>query len=389
MNIAFLHQDFPGGGTEKVTINVAKILEQEDSKVYVFASRIHNDKLSSEIKNIEVIALPCKFDDIQNIPTLIKNIQENDIQVLVFPGGVYDIIPFADIIREKTNCKCIYMSHSKPFWEYISMKELAEAKSKRNFLKRLHWYLIRSHKFTLGIKKARVCKSYKECYDKADMFGVLCENYGREIAKAIGVKYENSKFRVLTNHIEPINQYVKPKRKEVYYIGRLYYNAKRVDRLLSVWSMIEDRHPDWTLNLLGDGDEEDKLRCMAEKMGLKRVNFLGFSNNPQQYYDRASIVCLTSTYEGWPMVQLEAQANGCATIAFDCSAGVREILSPSWENGVLVKPHDLKAYAKALSKLMGDTQLREKIAENGRCAVQRFSPENTLSQWRAILKELS
>ena len=43
MNIAFIHQDFPGGGTEKVTINVAKLLEQEDSKVYVFASRIHSE----------------------------------------------------------------------------------------------------------------------------------------------------------------------------------------------------------------------------------------------------------------------------------------------------------------------------------------------------------
>ena len=78
-----------------------------------------------------------------------------------------------------------------------------------------------------------------------------------------------------------------------------------------------------------------------------------------------------------------------AVIAFDCSAGVREILSPSWENGVLIKPFDIKAYAEALSKLMSNDELRTQIAENGRCAVQRFSSENSLSQWRAILKELS
>ena len=280
------------------------------------------------------------------------------------------------------------MSHSKPFWEYISMKEAVIAKTKKSFLKRIHWYLIRSHKFTFGIKKARVCKSYKECYDKADIFGVLCENYGREIAKAIGVEYENSKFRVLTNHIDLKDTYVKQKQKEVYFIGRLNYTAKRVDRLLKVWHLIEDKHPDWCLNILGDGEEEQNLKALVKKLGLKRVNFLGFVANPQPYYDRASIVCLTSTFEGWPMVQLEAQANGCATIAFDCSAGVREILSPAWENGVLIKPFDIKAYAEALSKLMGNDELRTQIAENGREALVRFSPENTFKQWQGIMEEL-
>ena len=172
-NIAFIHQDFPGGGTEMVTINVAKLLENSGSKVYVFAFNLHEEKRSSDIKNVTTIQLPHKFDDQRNVPTFIDSINHYDIRILIFPGGVYDIIPFADIIRENTNCKCVYMSHSKPFWEYISMKEAVVAKTKKNFLKRLHWYLIRSHKFTFGVKKARVCKIYKECYDKADIFGVL------------------------------------------------------------------------------------------------------------------------------------------------------------------------------------------------------------------------
>lgn len=388
MNIAFLHQDFPGGGTEMVTINVAALLESLGSKVYVFASNIHDNKISSIVKNITIIQLPYTFDDTRNISTFIEGIKRYEIGFLVFPGGVYDIIPFADIIRENTNCKCVYMSHSKPFWEYISMKEAVVAKVKRSFLKRIHWYLIRSHKYTFGIKKAKVCKIYKECYDKADIFGVLCESYGREIAKAIGVEYENSKFRVLTNHIEVKENFVKQKQKEVYFIGRLNYTAKRVDRLLKVWHLIEDKHPDWCLNILGDGEERQNLKNLVEKLNLKRVNFLGFVADPQPHYDRASIVCLTSTFEGWPMVQLEAQTNGCATIAFDCSAGIREILSPSWENGVLVKPFDINAYAAALSKLMSDEDLRDRIAQNGRNALIRFSPENTLMQWKNLIDEL-
>ena len=156
-----------------------------------------------------------------------------------------------------------------------------------------------------------------------------------------------------------------------------------------MWSVIEDKHPDWSLNIVGEGEESSNLKQIAKREGLKRVNFIGFTNNPKQYYDRASIVCMTSTYEGWGMVLMEAQANRCAVMAFDCSAGVREILSPSWGNGVLIKPFDIDAYAKALSRLITDTDLREKIVMNGSESVKRFSLENTLQQWNSVFNELS
>ena len=73
----------------------------------------------------------------------------------------------------------------------------------------------------------------------------------------------------------------------------------------------------------------------------------------------------------------------------DCSAGVREILSPSWENGVLVTPYSIEEYAQSLSKLMEDEDLRNKIAVNARSSVKRFSLENTLNQWNNVFIELS
>ena len=116
---------------------------------------------------------------------------------------------------------------------------------------------------------------------------------------------------------------------------------------------------------------------------------MGFSPNPQPYYDRAAIVCMTSSFEGWPMVLLEAQMNGCVGMAFDVCTGINEILAPSMENGVLIKPFNKKEYAKTLSMLMEETNLRNRIAENGRKAVRRFSPENTIKQWVALFEKLS
>ena len=386
-SIAFLHYIFPGGGAEMVTINLAKMLKTKGIKVYVFVYDLDETKIPEEASNIEIIRMSYPVDR-RNIPDIINNIKEKDISLLVFPTDVYDVLLYADELRRKTDCKLLFILHSLPFWDYYESKEIKRYRTKGSILKQIEWYLLRSHKYTFGSKKRALKRVYRECYNKVDVFGTLCEEYARDVAKAIGVQYKNSKFRVLNNHIEINNQPVTPKQKEVCFIGRLSYWDKRPEHILRIWHLIEDRHPDWRLNILGTGPEREKLESLAKELKLNRVQFLGYVANPQQYYDRASIVCLTSNYEGWGMALMEAQSNQCAAIAFDCSAGVREILSPSWENGVLINSFNEKAYAEAMSRLMNDTELRDKVAKNGAVAVKRFSPENTLRQWECMLESL-
>ena len=126
---------------------------------------------------------------------------------------------------------------------------------------------------------------------------------------------------------------------------------------------------------------------MREKR-LQRVEFVGFVSSPEKLYSTSEILCLTSTIEGCPMVLLEAQLCGCATIAFDCSAGVRELLSPNWESGVYVPNGDIEAYAEALSRLMSDDELRKKIQKNGPESVRRFSVEASVQQYDALIKKI-
>ena len=88
------------------------------------------------------------------------------------------------------------------------------------------------------------------------------------------------------------------------------------------------------------------------------------------------------------MVLLEAQLCGCATMAFDCCSGVREILSPNWESGVYVPNNDIEAYAKALSRLMSNDELRASIQRNGAQSAKRFSPEQSAAQYNALIEQL-
>ncbi|MEG1575026.1 MAG: glycosyltransferase, partial [Bacteroidales bacterium] len=199
---------------------------------------------------------------------------------------------------------------------------------------------------------------------------------------------ETTKFHTLTNpSMNSANGYFE-KDKTLLFVGRLENIQKHIDWLLMIWREVEPLFPDWKLMIVGDGPDKGMLMNMASKYGLKRVVFCGYTKNPALYYQKAQILCLTSTSEGWGLVLADAQSFGCAAIAFDCSAGVREILSPQNENGVLVTPFNTGEYVQKLSELMRNDMMRRNIQENGYESVKRFSPRNTVRQWEDLITKL-
>ncbi|MBR5240989.1 MAG: glycosyltransferase [Muribaculaceae bacterium] len=384
--IAFIHEKFPFGGGEVVTANVMQSLKKYGYRFVVFSPEFYLEKLSSPIEEVEYVTLQYKVGDSRNLPMLISEIESKKVDVFVTQGFR---IPYLNEIRTLSKAKVVFVSHNAPFWESVFKQENGKHSASKSFMKWVEWYLLRSLKFKLGLFDKKLKNSYLNTYNSVDAFGVLCDSYSQEFAEKLGIDNTSSKFVTLTNAAYPktTNGDVN-KRKEVCFVGRLSYADKRVDRLLQAWRLLQDKHKDWVLNIVGDGQEMNSLKRLADELGLKRVCFKGFTTTPEIYYNSASIVCLTSTTEGWPMTLIEAQANGCATIAFDCSAGVREILSPSWENGVLIKSFDIETYADALSQLMSDDELRNKMAENGRKHVSTFSEERTAKQWMDMINNL-
>jgi glycosyltransferase involved in cell wall biosynthesis len=89
------------------------------------------------------------------------------------------------------------------------------------------------------------------------------------------------------------------------------------------------------------------------------------------------------------MALLEAQQFGCATIAFDCCYGVRDIISRNWENGVRVPNGEIESYAKALARLMSEDELRCKIQRNGMENIKRFSIEKSVERYEMLIKNLA
>ena len=166
--------------------------------------------------------------------------------------------------------------------------------------------------------------------------------------------------------------------------------SKRVDRLLRIWSIIQHQLPDWRLVIVGNGPAEEMLHNMAKELKLERISFEGRKKDVARYYRKASIVCLTSETEGWPLALTEAQAHGCIGVAFGATSGIKEILSPHGECGFIVPRFDEKTYAEAL-KHIAQLNKEEEYSIRRKSVEKRlqYAPHIIADKWRRLFDSLS
>ncbi|RSX56690.1 glycosyltransferase [Bifidobacterium samirii] len=143
-------------------------------------------------------------------------------------------------------------------------------------------------------------------------------------------------------------------------VGRLVLQ-KDFDRLLRIWATIEAVDDAWELAIVGSGPQRDHLTRLADELGLSRVRFVPATDDVEAWYDRASLLLMTSRYEGFPMVLLEAQSKGLPVVAFDCDTGPAEIIDDG-ANGYLIPQDDDALFAERTLTLMRSRDLQDRFA---------------------------
>lgn len=383
--VLFLHETFPAGGAERVTIDIANYIAEFNYQTFV-CSRLQNEFKG---ENIQMMELPDKTstNSLVNIEFIVESINRMNIDVFVLP--VQAIVELCENIKARTDCKLVFALHSIPFWEVMHRLYEKRNNSRASTGKLLEWYLLTYPK-TVWLKKYNKVYTniYSRIYQLVDAYVVLCDDYKRQLVKTLNICSNNDKVRVIHNSESVVDDVSLKKKKQVLFVGRLTYEDKRVDRLLDVWNRVYRHVNDWELILVGDGPERDSLEEHTKKKCIGRVRFVGYSSRVDLYYRDAAVICLTSTFEGWPLCLTEAQANGVIPIAFDCSSGVHEILSPSGQNGLLIPPNDIKKFAKALVRLLKDDACRKEMQIN---VVQKsllYAPEIVGERWLQMFNGL-
>lgn len=175
--------------------------------------------------------------------------------------------------------------------------------------------------------------------------------------------------------------------KKVIAVGRYTYQ-KGFDLLIHAWKIVAQQRPDWKLSIVGDGELREYLDNLIKEEQLQHsVELSPVTTNIEQIYKDASILVMSSRYEGFGMVLLEAQTVGLPTISFDCKCGPSEIIV-NGENGYLIEEGDIEGMAQRVLQLIENEALRKRMGENAYNNALRFSEDVVMSKWERLFKEV-
>lgn len=381
IKIAFIHNNFPSGGAERVTIDIARYLSTcEGYQVYVYASRIASALVTEELSQCLIIRqIPTQAIPARRSRKIEEYIVQDGIDILV---QVTKAIPGIDKIKERTGVKTVVACHGEPLWQ----RHAIVYRRQKGFFRKMMWNLYNKKRYEDGtLARSKAVKRTLKEYNGCDAYTVLCQPYKIETAAELGLDPERSHIYAIENSEYSLDEVNFEKEKIVLFCGRFENWSKRIDRLLRIWQRVQDKMPDWRLVLVGDGADWNTLKLMSEAMDLKRISFEGRQTDVGKYYRQASVVVMTSETEGWPLALTEAQAQGCICVAFGCTSGVEEILSPDGQGGFVVPPFDELEYEKTLLKIaaMSDEE-KLKIRKSAVAKRLNYTPEIIAEKWRSL-----
>lgn len=353
--IGFLIVNFSnGGGTERVTSIIANGLDKIGYKIYIISCQGNGMGHFSTIDGVSCLSLHGEnyknsiirrkknFDHLKRI-VIKKHI---DVMIAVDVALYLYLYP----LQKRKLCKCIAWEH---FNYYIVPKRI--------------------------VRFAR-----KKAAEKADCVVVLGKNdltnYQLHYRHINRIEYIYNPIAVDLSHSLDTSQ------KQVIAIGRLEYQ-KGFDELIKIWNLVEPKFPDWHLVIYGEGSLHHQLQNDIDQLKLKNIMLKGYTNDVSKELEKSSIFVLTSRYEGFVLVLLEAQSKRLPCVSFNCKEGPAEIIENN-VNGFLIPPGDIKKFANKLSSLMRSEELRKSFSEQSQKDLYRFNRDSIINKWVNLIESL-
>lgn len=169
-------------------------------------------------------------------------------------------------------------------------------------------------------------------------------------------------------------------------VGRLS-RQKGFDMLVEAWALIEKEVPDWKLDIYGQGPLQKELQGQIDGLGLRNIELKGFSDDIHKEYMESSLFFLSSRYEGFVLVLMEAMATGLPAVSFRCKEGPEETID-NGINGYLVEEGNVQQFADCAIKLMKNETLLKQFASKTKKDLDRFNTAAIINQWVELLRNM-
>jgi glycosyltransferase involved in cell wall biosynthesis len=290
------------------------------------------------------------------------------------------------------NCKIVSAYHNKPLLRFFPLESLMNLFHESNSILYKIYTLTKIPLLPFwkyqSQRKERL--KYQEMVSYSDKVQLLSDKFYPCFLKIVpGI--DSNKLIAIENPVVfdtfyPIKE-LRNKKKKLVVVCTTNYQ-KRANLMIQIWERIEkdDRFNDWSFDFIGGGEGFNRIKRLASDAGLKRIDFLGFQN-PEAYYKRCSIFMMTSRYEGWPMVLMEAMQMGVVPIVFNSFESLQDIINNN-ENGFIVDNNDMEGFVKKLKLLMENSEIRLLMAENAISSSTRFTIEIVLKKYLNIFEQL-
>ncbi len=230
-------------------------------------------------------------------------------------------------------------------------------------------------------------ESYREAYRNLDCVAVLTQADARDYANLLGD--EGAHVTAIPNAV-PWSGQADPSSLDAKIViagGRLT-RQKGFDRLLEAYVPIAEAYPDWELHIYGRGQLLRDLRQQAIRLGIADKALLkGHTDDFRGKLHGAGVYAMTSRYEGFPMVLVEAMSQGLPMVSMDCPRGPAEIIRDG-ENGRLVGDGDVKAFSEALLDVLGDDAARRRMGAESAGGAGQFDIDVVGKRWEALFDQL-
>lgn len=193
----------------------------------------------------------------------------------------------------------------------------------------------------------------------------------------------------IPNVLDSIPKKLAPlKEKRLISVGRLS-KEKGPEDLVKIFNLLSKKHPDWHLDIIGDGEEREKIELYIKNHKLEeKITLHGFQNKDyiDKYLHKSSLYIMTSLTESFGIVLLEAMSHGIPCVAFSSAEGAREIIT-SGKNGYLIKNRNYSAMIKKIEDIMKKDDVRKQLGKEARKSIKKYTKEVVQEDWYSLLEK--
>ena len=364
------------GGIQTVTITKANALSKiEGNEVWIIVTDNKREPIENIEKNVHLIDLDINYyeDDYKSKWHILKGIfikrkqHKNKLRNIL-----NDIGP--DIIVSTGTSEKFFLPNIKINSNPLFIREIHFTRNYRSLHAR--------NLFEKISAKIGDFIDYKLSINRYNSIVVLTEEDKNE-------NWENNKKIIaIPNPIKSLPYKTSTiENKKVIAAGRLTHQ-KNFASLIRSWNSVVNNHPDWSLEIYGNGAEYNNLLTLISNLKLEKHVFLkGHSYNILEEMANASIFTLTSAFEGFGLVIVEAMSCGLPVISYNCPCGPKDIISDGTD-GFLVPLNDEQCLAEKINLLIENEALRKQMSEAALIKSQKFTAKEVISIWMNLFNTL-